>query len=310
MKAVLFTLLFFFLFLTGYSQDPQFINTNQSLVYLNPSFAGSNGYFRNQLSYRNQWPNLSGQFVTYANTFDFYVDAMKGGFAITSITDDQSHGTLKTSSFNFIYAQHLNLRKLKIIPSLQAGYVMKTLDKTKLNYGDMIDFRTKEVWENIGIIPKNSIHYIDLSSGLLINYNSFFAGASVLHMNEPLVGLSKEIKLPIRTNFHASYNFINWPRSIFNFSILGIKQQDFYLLRLQLQSLLFKHLILGAGYDNNYGISFLAGYKHNYFSAQLGYDFGTSKFSGNNSAGSYELHLSFNLRKKSERDSIVTFEKW
>lgn len=311
MKKQLINFILIFCFKFGFCQDPLFVNTQQSLVYLNPSFSGSNSFIRNQFSFRNQWPNLSGNYVTHLNTFDAYIKPINGGISFLTITDEQAHGTLKTSIFSVAYAQHIRLpdKDLKIVPSIQIGYGTKILDKTKLNWGDMIDLRTKEIWENPSIPPKPLIQYMDVSSGMLINYNNFFAGVSVMHINEPLVGLSKEIKLPVRTNVHASYNIISSKGSIFNFNVLGIKQQEFNYLKLQFQALLFKHLIVGTGYDNNHGISFIGGYKHKYFSAQLEYDFGISKLSGN-TAGSFELHLSFNLRRKAERDSVVAFEKW
>lgn len=55
------------------AQDPIFLNANHSLLNLNPSFAGSNGGFRNQFSFRNQWPSLSGRYHTYINSADVYL---------------------------------------------------------------------------------------------------------------------------------------------------------------------------------------------------------------------------------------------
>lgn len=312
MKKQFIHFIFLFCVHVCLAQDPIFLNSSQSLVYLNPSFSGSNGLIRNQFSYRNQWPNLSGTFVTYVNTFDAYIKPINGGVSFLAITDDQAHGTLKTTDFSAAYAQHIILseKNLKITPSVQVGYCTKTLDKTKLNFGDMIDYRTREVWSNPSIVPKNSIEYLDISSGLLINYNNnLFAGISMLHINEPLVGLSKELKMPIRTNVHASYNLITFKGSVFNFGVLAINQQNFSYLKLQFQSLLFKHLILGAGYSNSSGINIIAGYRGKKFTVQGGYDVTISKLSGN-TAGSFELHLSFNLRRKFERDSIVAFENW
>lgn len=311
MKKQFVVLAFIFGFTQAFSQDPLFVNTQQSLVYLNPSFSGSNGYIRNQFSYRNQWPNLSGTFVTYVNTFDAYIKPINGGVSFLSITDDQARGTLKTTEFSAAYAQHIIIpeKNLKIVPSVQVGYCAKNLDKTKLNYGDMIDYRTGEVWSILSAVPKQSLNYIDLSAGLLIQHQNFFAGASVLHINEPLVGLSKEVKLPIRTNVHASYNLIAQNNTVLNFGLLAMQQNNFSYLKLQFQSLLFKHLILGAGYSNSYGVNIIAGYKGKKFTVQGGYDRAISRLSGN-TAGSFELHLSFNLRRKFERDSIVAFENW
>ena len=71
-KRYLLVFLIAFVFKTQ-AQDPLFTNNQQSLLYLNPSFAGSNGFMRYQTVYRNQWPNLSSPYVTFYNSFDSYI---------------------------------------------------------------------------------------------------------------------------------------------------------------------------------------------------------------------------------------------
>ena len=66
---------------SAFAQDASFENTNQALVYLNPSFAGSNGGIRMQNNYRNQWPNIPYNFVTYQTCADFYLKKINSGFA-------------------------------------------------------------------------------------------------------------------------------------------------------------------------------------------------------------------------------------
>ncbi|WP_417266065.1 type IX secretion system membrane protein PorP/SprF, partial [Brumimicrobium sp.] len=50
----------------AYAQDPQFSQFYANPIYLNPAFAGSHGCPRFAVNYRNQWPALSGTFVTYS----------------------------------------------------------------------------------------------------------------------------------------------------------------------------------------------------------------------------------------------------
>ena len=121
MKKIFVFFAFMFGFLVVDAQDPIFLNTNHSLLYLNPSFAGSNGGIRNQLSYRNQWPNLSGNFVTYLNSFDAYIKPLNAGIAVSYLHDDIARGLLKTNRINLVYAQHFNLfeNKLKIVDFIE-----------------------------------------------------------------------------------------------------------------------------------------------------------------------------------------------
>ncbi|MFT4523977.1 MAG: hypothetical protein ACI85F_000118, partial [Bacteroidia bacterium] len=48
------------------AQDPQFTQFYANPLYLNPAFAGSKRCPRVVMNYRNQWPAISGTFVTYS----------------------------------------------------------------------------------------------------------------------------------------------------------------------------------------------------------------------------------------------------
>src|SRR5215207_5644931 len=71
-----------------WAQDPYFVNSQRSLINLNPSFAGSNGGQRAQTNWRWESFNPERRFVTYYGAFDTYIKAIKGGLAINLMTDD------------------------------------------------------------------------------------------------------------------------------------------------------------------------------------------------------------------------------
>ncbi|MEO6302287.1 MAG: PorP/SprF family type IX secretion system membrane protein [Bacteroidia bacterium] len=310
-RKIYFVIIAVLVFNKDYSQDPVFTNPLQSLVYLNPSFAGSNGFIRNQFSYRNQWPNLSGTYVTYLNTFDAYIKPIKGGISFSALLDDQAHGTLVTDVLSLGYAQHISLLegKLKIIPSLQGSFGVKKLDRSKLNFGDMIDARRGFVWNTQTILPSERRTYLDISSGLLINYNNFYFGSSVFHINQPDEGLMGVSKLPYRLSLYSSYNLKIKDKTLLHFFARYERQQKFDYLHLNVNALLFKHLIIGGGYMSTSAIDLNVGYRNNFFVISLEYDVTTSKLSGN-TAGSWGLQASFNLRNKEKRKEITNFERW
>lgn len=111
MKRFIFFCILLIAFLSSFSQDPPFLNANQSLLYMNPSFAGSNGGIRNQFSYRNQWPfeGYHNYMQTYLNTVDVYVPSLKGGVAVSALRDNVANGMLKTSVLSLSYAQYFFL---------------------------------------------------------------------------------------------------------------------------------------------------------------------------------------------------------
>ncbi|MBA3681833.1 MAG: PorP/SprF family type IX secretion system membrane protein [Bacteroidetes bacterium] len=303
------TLLFFAA--SSFAQDPLFTNTSQSLVYLNPSFAGSNGFLRAQYTYRNQWPELSGNYVTHYGAADAYIKPIKAGISFMHTYDDQGRGTLKTRAFSLIYAQHLSFmdNKLKITPSVKFTYFTKRLDKTKVSFGDQIDPRRGFVWNTQEAVPSQSRRNFDIGSGLLVNYNHFYFGTSVFHINQPDEGLLGSSILPFRLSVHSSYNLHLSEKTLIHFFARYEQQQKFYMYQFNVNALLFKHLIVGAGYLYAKTANTNIGFRHNYFTAQINYGF-TRAIVSSSTASTWEFMLSINIRNKENRKALTDFEKW
>lgn len=291
------------------SQDPLFFNTNQSLVYTNPSFAGTNGLIRNQFLYRNQWPTLSANYITYYNATDVFIKKSKSGLAFIYLHDDINDGLFKRDEFHLVYAQHIHLfnGKGKLIPSIQAGYFIRTLDQTKLNLGQMIESGHNLYWET-NPLPKRKTNF-DFSAGLLFYYRHFYVGFSAFHFTQPDKGFLGVSKLPVRFSGYLSYNLYFNDKNIFQAQLNYQNQNNANVLIVGGNFLLFNSWLLGAAYKSLDGIVLRSGYRQKYFSLQLGYDVVVSKLSGN-TAGSWELSVSFNLRNKEERGQLLDMERW
>src|ERR1044071_648329 len=124
------------------AQDPEFTQFYANPLYLNPAFAGTARCPRICMNYRNQWPLLSGKYVTYSFSGDLHLDAMAGGLGVLVTTDDQAYGTLKTTNASLIYSyQAVINREFSLKFGLQATYLQKSLDRDNLHFGDMIDAR-------------------------------------------------------------------------------------------------------------------------------------------------------------------------
>ena len=65
-KRLIITCAFLTIQLGANAQDPTFTQFYANPLYLNPAFAGSNGCPRFALNYRNEWPQLTGNYVTYS----------------------------------------------------------------------------------------------------------------------------------------------------------------------------------------------------------------------------------------------------
>ena len=60
----------------GFSQDLEFTQFYANPLYLNPAFAGSHGCPRVSMNYRDQWPGLSGSYVSYSACYDQYISSI------------------------------------------------------------------------------------------------------------------------------------------------------------------------------------------------------------------------------------------
>ncbi|MEZ7930391.1 MAG: type IX secretion system membrane protein PorP/SprF, partial [Flavobacteriales bacterium] len=78
------------------AQDPEFSQFYSNPLYLNPAFAGSNNCPRVALNYRNQWPAISGSFVTQSVSYDQRLGYNKGAGIGLLVTNDVAAKTLST----------------------------------------------------------------------------------------------------------------------------------------------------------------------------------------------------------------------
>ena len=295
---------------SAFAQDASFENTNQALVYLNPSFAGSNGGIRMQNNYRNQWPNIPYNFVTYQTCADFYLKKINSGFAFKILGDDQVKGTLKETQVGVCYAYYFSAMqgKLKIIPSLEINHVQFKLDP-ELSYGDPINPRMGVIWNNRSVSPKTSKSYVDYNAGLLVNYKDFFAGVTVKHIMQPDVGLIGAMKLPTLYNVHLSYNKRLNNKTLLQLMGIYSSQNRFNYLQLSGNAILFKYLVVGVNYLYSDGVMINGGYRNNYFTMQIGYGTTVSKAAGN-TAGIWNFSCAFSFIKHRNINLLPNFETW
>ena len=191
------------------AQDPTFTQFYSNPVYLNPALAGSSGCPRSALNYRNQWPQLTGNYITYAAAYDTYAKNLSGGVGIMAMHDQQGQGTIQTSMIAGTYSYYLKVnRKFRIMFGGQAAYFQKYLDWSKLTFGDMIDPRRGFIYQT-GDVPRGdgSHGFFDVSAGMVGFTKNFYFGVAAHHLNRPdesmILGDSR---LPIRVTGHMGAN--------------------------------------------------------------------------------------------------------
>ncbi len=80
------------------AQDAQFTQFYANPFILNPAFAGSERCPRVCINFRDEWPAIPGNFVTYSASFDRYVDAFGGGIGLL-VEQDKAGGVLTQYQF-------------------------------------------------------------------------------------------------------------------------------------------------------------------------------------------------------------------
>jgi type IX secretion system PorP/SprF family membrane protein len=187
------------------AQDPEFTQFYANPLYLNPAFAGTNRCPRLVMSYRNQWPSLTGNFVTTCASYDQHVPTIQGGLGLMVLNDRAAQGTLNTTTVSGIYSYQQPIsRKFSIKAGLQASYFQKTLDWSQLTFGDMIDPRKGFIYQTNDVQRGGQVSAIDFSAGLLGFSDKFYGGVAVHHLNEPneslILGTSR---LPMKYTIHG-----------------------------------------------------------------------------------------------------------
>ncbi len=179
MKKLSLSLLFLFGTSKLLAQDPTFTQFYSNPVYLNPALAGSSGCPRVALNYRNEWPQLSGNYVTYAAAYDSYFKNISGGVGLIALHDVQGQGTIQTSMLGASYSNYLKVnRKFRLMFGAQAAYYQKYLDWSKLTFGDMIDPRRGFIYQT-GDVPRGNGRrgFFDVSAGIVgFSKNFYFGG--------------------------------------------------------------------------------------------------------------------------------------
>lgn len=220
------------------AQDPQFTQFYANPLYLNPAFAGTGRCPRAILNYRNQWPAISGTFVTYSASYDQHIDALSGGVGILVMNDRAGQGTLTTTNISGLYSyeQAIN-RHFSVKAGFEATFFQKSIDWSKLTFGDMIDPRYGFIYNTKEIQGNNSKNNVDFSAGVLGYSKRYFFGFAAHHLTQPDEGLIGSSKLPRKYTAHAGAIIPlknDASEGAISPNILFKKQQDFTQINLGL----------------------------------------------------------------------------
>jgi type IX secretion system PorP/SprF family membrane protein len=187
-----------------FSQDPEFTQFYSNPVYLNPAFAGSRICPRFVMNHRNEWPNISGKFVTTAAAYDQKVDALRGGLGLVFLNDNAAN-TLTTTRASLIYSYHLKVtRKFSLNFGVEGSYYQKAVDWDRLTFGDMIDARRGFVYLTNQVRKDEPVNNMDFSAGVVGYTEQFYFGFAAHHLTTPNESFLDNVEstLPMKLTGH------------------------------------------------------------------------------------------------------------
>lgn len=319
-KHILLPLLFIgLLVVSSQAQDPAFSQFYAAPLQLNPAFAGSTYAPRISLNYRNQWPSFNNAYVTYAASFDQYIESIHSGLGLMVQADDAGDGIYKTNSFSGFYGYRLQVKEdffLKF--GIEAGMTQTTVDWDKLLFYDQIDRIDGPIYPTEESRPDNlSNIYLDIGAGVLAYSQYFYGGVSIKHLNTPdnsLLEGSDNLKegLPMRLTVHGGTEIQlregnnRKSASFISPNIMLIKQGDFGQINAGAY-INTGSFFAGAWYryawSNSDAAIALVGVQYDIFKIGYSYDFTISGLAQPGTGGAHEISLIINFENSQDFQS-------
>ena len=304
---------------SAFGQDPEFTQFYANPIYLNPALAGSHGCPRININHRNQWPSLSGAFITNTISYDQYSPILHGGIAVQVTNDMAGKNTINWSTINLAYSYHLNVtREFSFLFGAQATWNQKFLDWNKLTFGDQIDPRRGFIYAT-GDLPRGTLMdngwgtrgFFDVSAGFVGFSKNFYFGFAAKHLNKPqetlIIGDSR---MPMRFTGHMGANIVFGGKSQYRNStslspnIIYTYQDGFMQLNIGTY-VKYGAFTAGAWWRARDAFILTIGIDAGTFRFGYSYDVTISKLT-NASGGSHELSLGLNFNCKSKPKSFRT----
>lgn len=299
------------LFMTNdlFAQDPEFTQFYANPLYLNPAFAGTAHCPRVSLNYRNQWPGISGSFVTTSASYDQHVDALSGGIGLLVWNDRAGEGTLTTTNISGIYSYQIPVtRRFSIKAGIQGTWAQKKVDWSKLTFGDMIDARRGFIYNTNEVQRDEPANYVDFSAGILGFSDKYFIGFAAHHLTEPdesvIEGTSP---LPRKFTFHAGAVLpVESKGEVASLSPNVLVQLQDKFLQINFGMYFSKGPIIGGlWYRNSDSFITLIGFQTGILKFGYSYDITVSKLT-NTTAGSHEFSVGLNFDCKPKKRRFRT----
>jgi hypothetical protein len=269
------------------AQEMTLFDGSQRLLMLNPSFAGSNGYVRNQFGYYRQTQTNSFGFY---NGTDGYASPLKAGISAAAMYYNQNGGKFNTTGGSLGYAQYMNFHELLIIPSVNIVSYTRMMDTSKFSAGF---FRSID-------LPDPVQKIVTGSAGILLNFKDLYIGMSAIRVGRSEMYIIPPVPI---LNLHMSYNLFMGENCRLNIQLRYQEYSNGDNIASGINALLFRNIVAGAFYNTDQESYFTLGYNGDMFVLTSGWH----TFKGINE---FDLSLGLHLRKHKSELEKINSEAW
>ncbi len=191
------------------AQDPQISQPFAVSSSLSPAFTGMNFKDNVQLLYRNQFPNLAGNYTLGIVNLNMSLPQIQSGVGLSASYDEQFRNLI-TSNVTARYAYHIILSKKSLLSAgIEVGWQNRTLNFGNYVFPNNTGSMATNVFDPSANSMANSANFFDMGAGLLYYSQKTWIGFSTHHINKPnqSVGiggidlLQRKYSLQVGTNF-------------------------------------------------------------------------------------------------------------
>jgi type IX secretion system PorP/SprF family membrane protein len=306
-------------------QDVSFSQFYANPLYVNPALAGTGDCSRLIFNYRNQWPSIPGNFVTYSASGDHYIRALSGGIGLIFTSDNAGSNAVNTMRISGIYSYHLQIgSQVMLNAGFEGTFHQQRLKWEDLIYPDMIDPVTGNVDPGSSAelpMENKTIRIPDFATGFVLGIGEkYFIGIAAHHLAQPKLNYyegSDDNRLYRKYTLHAGARF-NLSNSDYIAESVKLYFSPNVLVQLQQNAKQInfgmyierRPLVAGAWYrydiDNADGAIFLLGLTQRRFRLGYSYDLTLSKLQGA-TGGAHEVSLAIlvNCNKKRNKPGAI-----
>ncbi|MES2704505.1 MAG: PorP/SprF family type IX secretion system membrane protein [Bacteroidota bacterium] len=307
----------------AFAQDIHYTQFDMQPLIINPAFTGMfDGKVRAGAIYRNQWKSVTVPYVTYGGYVDLplYVEGNGGYLAggLQLFKDQAGDGNLSnfTGMASIAYHKFFGSNS-DLAVGLQGGYAQKSIDLSKLYFGDefqngtFVPATSQEYHLGIG----NSVSYYLVNAGLSYSHGndsrtfSYVIGLAANNINQPKDAIQKkqnsQTGLDMRYTGELGINWVAGDRLTLKPAVL-VQSQSSAMEIIAGNEFLYQvssypgysdfstAVFLGAWYRTGDAVMLTAGVEFKGIRIGVGYDYNISQLNASsNGNGGFEIALRY-----------------